>query len=107
MSATVEHWLDVAAVFLIFAAAPPATMFPIVYAFRPWRSSMIGRALMTKAIGLALLIDISIAYIVMGDDYAFRDLVRVLVYGVIVVGIYYQFIAMVRAPHNPRPKDES
>lgn len=107
MSPTAEHWLDMIAVALIFAAAPPATMFPIVYAFRPWRRSMIGRALMVKAVGLALLIDISIAYIVMGDDYAYRDLVRVAVYGLIVVGIWWQFIAMAKAPHASMPQDDA
>lgn len=72
-------------------------MFPIVYAFRPWRQSAIGRALMVKAVGMALLIDISIIYNVLGDNYPLRNLVRVIVYALIVVGIWSQFIAMLRA----------
>lgn len=97
MNPTVDHWLDGIAVALIFLAAPPATMFPIVYATRPWHATLIGRALMTKAIGLALLIDISIVYQLLGDDYPFRNLVRVGVYTLVVVGIWIQFIAMARA----------
>ena len=44
----------------MLAIAPPATLFPILYAFRPWYRSLIGRALMTHSVGLALLIDISL-----------------------------------------------
>lgn len=96
--------IDAIAVALIVIAAPPATMFPIVYAFRPWHQSLIGRALMTKSIGIALLIDISLAYRFLGDDYPARDYVRIGVYALIAAGIWFQFIAMVRAPHRPPDK---
>lgn len=92
--------LNAIAVALIVLAAPAATCFPIVYAFRPWRDSLIGRALMTKAVGVALLIDISIAYQFLGNDYPGRDYVRVGAYALIAVGIWFQFIAMIRAPHQ-------
>lgn len=92
--------LDAIAVALIVLAAPAATCFPIVYAFRPWRDSLIGRALMTKAVGVALLIDLSIAYQILGDNYPGRDYVRLGVYSLIVIGIWFQFIAMIRAPHQ-------
>lgn len=105
ISPAANQILDAIAIALIFIAAPPVTMFPIVYAFRPWRESLIGRALMTKAIGLALLIDISIAYQLLGDDYPFRNVVRVAVYALVVTGIWFQFIAMVRAPHLAPSRD--
>lgn len=105
MNPTADQWLDWVAIALIFVAAPPATMFPIVYAFRPWRRTLIGRALMTKAVGLALLIDISIIYQVLGDDYPYRNVVRVAVYALVVTGIWVQFIAMAKAGPPPPVRD--
>lgn len=87
--------VDTIAVLLILAAAPAATLFPIVYGFTsPWHRSLIGRALMTKAVGLALLIDISLLYKWLGDDYAARDIVRLTVYGLITAGVWLQFAAL-------------
>lgn len=110
MSPAVNAALDSIATALIIIAAPAATMFPIVYWFRPWRQSQIGRALMVKATGMALLIDITIAYYAFGDDYPFRHLVRVIIYGLITLGIWWQFLAMLRAgkredDHNKRTAD--
>lgn len=87
---------DTLAVILVALAAPPATLFPFVYATRPWYRSLLGRALMTKAIGIALLIDISLLYNWLGDDYALRDVVRLTVYSLITCGVWFQFIALVR-----------
>lgn len=86
---------DTWAVVLIVAAAPAATLFPIVYGFSsPWWRTLIGRALVTKAVGLALLIDISIAYQILGDQYPGRDAVRLSVYALITAGVWMQFSAL-------------
>lgn len=94
---------DVAAVILILAAAPPATLFPIVYGFTaPWWKTLIGRALLTKAIGLALLIDISLIYKFLGDEYFLRDVVRLSVYALITVGTWMQFSALLVEKYHAR-----
>lgn len=93
---------DVIALILVLAMAPPATLFPILYAFRPWWKSLIGRALMTHSVGLALLIDISLLYKAFGDDYPGRDVVRLAVYAVILVGVTGQCIALIRS-RGPKP----
>jgi hypothetical protein len=75
--------------------APAATLFPLLYGLTtPWWRSLIGRALMTKAVGLALLIDISLLYTWLGDDYFLRDAVRLTVYGLIFVGVWLQLTAL-------------
>ena len=91
---------------LVFIAAVPATLFPIVYWRRPWRASFLGRALMTKATGLALLIDTTLLYVWLGDDYPYRQLVRALVYTLITVGIIMQFTALCIAPRSRDLSDE-
>ena len=87
---------DAMAVTLVALMAFPATMFPIIFGLTgPWWRTLVGRALMTKSVGLALLIDISLLYTIFGDDYAARDAVRLGVYGFILAGVWLQFIALV------------
>lgn len=93
-----DHALDVYSMGVLLFASIPATLFPIVYSFRPWRTSWIGRALMVKATGLALLIDTSILYLAFGHDYPYRQLVRAFVYTFIVTGITLQFVVLCLAP---------
>lgn len=97
--------LDAIAVVLLVLAAPPANMFPVVYAFRPWRESLIGRALMTKAIGLAVMIDVGLLTLILGTDYPLRAVVRVVAFSLVVIGIWFQFIAMAKAGPPRRPSD--
>lgn len=86
---------DHIAVILVALAAPAATAFPIIYALTsPWWRSLLGWALMHAAVGLALLIDISLLYAWLGDDYAARDAVRLSVYALIVVGAWLQCAAL-------------
>ncbi|WP_067428394.1 putative phage holin [Nocardioides jensenii] len=86
---------DMLALLLIVAAAPPATVFPLLYGLSaPWWRSLVGRALMTSSLGLAFLIDISLAYKAFGDNYALRDVVRLSVYALIVCGAWMQFLAL-------------
>jgi hypothetical protein len=99
MNETGNTTLDTIAVVLLVLAAPAANCFPVVYAFRPWRSSQIGRALMTKAVGLAIFIDVALLALVF-PDYPLRPQIRVVAFSLVVVGIWYQFIAMARASHQ-------
>ena len=91
---------DTAALWLIIAAAPPATLFPFCFAYISrgvWWRNPAGRALMTSSTGLALLIDISLAYQWLGDDYFLRDAVRLTVFAIIAAGAYQKLYALLRA----------
>lgn len=89
---------DLAAVILVLIAAPAATLFPFCYAYIArgvWWRSPAGRALMTSSTALALLIDISLAYQWLGDDYALRDAVRLTVYAWVALGAWLKFGALI------------
>lgn len=99
---------DALAVALIIAAAPPATLFPFVYAWVArgvWWHNPTGRALMASSVGLALLIDIALAYKAFGDDYALRDAVRIAVYALIALGAWLKFGALLYEWANSRRDD--
>ena len=84
-----------AGVVLVFLAVPPATLFPIFYArWFPWWASTLGRALFTKAVGMCLLIDISVLYFIFGDNYFLREYVRLVVFTLIVAGQWWQLYAI-------------
>lgn len=89
---------DTAAVLLVVAAAPAATLFPFLYAWvgrHVWWRNPTGRALMTSSTALALLIDISLVYQAFGDDYALRDAVRLTVFALIAAGAWLKLGALV------------
>lgn len=87
-------------------AAPAQTGFAIIYGFgSPWWRSLLGRALFTKALALALLIDISLLYQWLGDDYALRDVVRLSVYTLIAVGAWMQLVALLKEKFQGRRDD--
>lgn len=92
-----DPWLFKASEVEVFAMAVPATAFPILYsAFFPWWKSPLGRALMTKATGLCLLIDASVLYAVFGDDYPLREQVRFLTFSLVLIGMCYQSLVIIK-----------
>lgn len=89
---------DLAAIILVALAAPPLTLFPFFYAWigrGVWYRSPAGRALMVSTTGLALLVDISLAYQWLGSDYALRDAVRLTVYAWVALGAWLKFGALI------------
>lgn len=97
---------DTAAVLLVLAAAPAQTAFALFYSVTlPWWRTPIGRALFTKSWGLALLIDISLLYQWLGDNYSLRDVVRLTVYSLITVGAWLQLGAFLHE-RNKRKKEQ-
>lgn len=86
---------DTAAILLVLAIAPAQTAFIVIYGFwSPWWRTLVGRALFTKALGLALLVDIALIYQWLGDDYYLRDVVRLSVYSLIALGAWLQLWAL-------------
>ena len=86
---------DTAAILLVLSAAPPATLFPLIYGFTVrWWTFPIGRALMVSSTALGLLIDISLLYNWLGDDYYLRDVVRLTVFSLISAGAWLKLVAI-------------
>lgn len=96
---------DTVALLLIIAAAPPLTLFVPYYAWVArgvWWRNPAGRALMVSTSGLALLVDISLLYAVFGDEYPYRDAVRLTVYAWITAGSWLKFGALVYESRHRR-----
>lgn len=81
---------------LLFLATPAQNFFAIRYGFfSPWWTTAIGRALMTKSTGLALVLDLAVIGLV-APEWWLRDPLRIIIYCILVIGIYYQLIVLWR-----------
>lgn len=84
---------------IIILAVPPATLFPILYARRPWRATLPGRALMTKAVANMLLVDTA----ALGWVYPQSTITRALsVAGALLftTGLWFLLIALLTTPRE-------
>lgn len=87
-----NEWLLRIAPWLVYAMVIPATGFPALYlSFYKWYKNPIGRALMTKAIGLALLIDISAFFNYTKGQYGWAEEIQIVVFLLVMCGLWYQF----------------
>ena len=91
---------DVIVTTLVVLVLPIVNLYPLLYAFRPWRSTHQGRALMVKALGNMIVIDMAAATLVLGYDYPGRDLVRVVGFALFAAGMYYLAWSMLTAPNH-------
>lgn len=88
---------------LVILSVPAVNLYPVFYAFRPWRSTPQGRALMLKALGNVILIDMATLYAWFGD-YALRNEVRIVGFSLFLCGINYLFWTLITsqgAEHYP------
>lgn len=93
---TLDPTGDQAVEFLIYATAPPATLFALIYGFTtPWYRTMIGRALLTSSTALALLVDVSLLFQWLGPEYLGRAYVRLIVFGLVCLGAWLKFSALI------------
>jgi hypothetical protein len=81
---------------LAWLTAPPTTAFVFVYGLttRWYRNGFLGWALMFSSFGLALLMDASLAYRVLGE-YQLRPLVIFIIFSFICAGAWLKFIALI------------
>lgn len=107
LSWALTPWADTAAIVIVIAIAPAATGFALLYMLAsPWWTTAIGRAMLISSTALALLVDIALIYQWLGDDYRFRDAVRLTVYLWICLGAWWKFGALVIQKvrdHRDRP----
>ena len=90
--------LETFAKWTIYVSTIPAVAFPILYAFRPWWRSPIGRALMTKGVGIALLFGMSTAQIL--DLYVMRPWMQAWIYLLVGVGVTFQLLVLLATPRD-------
>lgn len=88
---------DLIVAILVGSVVPAAHLYPLVYLFRPWHTTPQGRALFIKALGNVVIIDMSFAYAWFGD-YPGRDVVRILAWSLLSLGINYLFWSLVTSP---------
>lgn len=94
---------------LILAGAIPASIYWVLFVFLTpgWWKRSVGRALGIKATALMLLLNVSAAYQLFGNDYPLRDIVRITVFLLVVVGLWLQCGAIIherfKARRNGRP----
>lgn len=82
---------------LFVGCVPAANMYALFYSFRPWRSTRQGQALMMKALGNVIIIDLTVAFMWFGD-YPGRDLLRVVGFSLFWVGINYLLGSLIFSP---------
>jgi hypothetical protein len=75
-----------------------AVAFPLVYMTLPWKETILGRALMTKARAVALLYVTSI--VGFWWEYPFKGYVMALVTTYLAAGIGFQFIVLLRIKYQ-------
>lgn len=98
-----QPWADTAALVAIISIAPTSTLFALVYGFTvPWWETLIGRAMLASSTGLAMLVDITLLYQWLGDDYALRDMVRLSVFFTVSLGAAYKAAALVNGKLRER-----
>lgn len=90
---------------LVYAALPIAVSYTVIYGlFAPWWRTDIGQALLTKAVGLSILLAVSALYQFFGPDYFGRDLFRVTGMALVTVGLGRALYSLVRTLWFPYRK---
>jgi cadmium resistance protein CadD (predicted permease) len=82
---------------LLIVGAVASNLYSFFYAFRPWRKTPQGRALMVKSLGNVIVIDLSLAFVAFGD-YPGRNMLRVLGFTLFVIGIWYLLVSLLTSP---------
>jgi hypothetical protein len=90
---------DRAVLGILLFALPAVNLYPIFYAFRPWRSTHQGQALMLKAIGNLIVLDVVLLYTAFGD-YPLRNVVRIIGFSTFTMGVWYLLISLLIAPNS-------
>jgi len=94
---------------LLCVMAVPTTLFPILYwLLADWRQTREGQAVMVSAIGLGLLVDISLAnHFIRVDNVAVALIVDLVVFTLIIAGSTLQVVLLIRAQRRGRKKEAS
>jgi hypothetical protein len=84
-------------------AATCTTAFPILYAFFPWRSSLLGKMLMLQAVAFALAMDGTVIFQIWEpSNIVIGFLIEVVVFGMIAFSTASLTVLMWKANHTNR-----
>jgi hypothetical protein len=98
-----QPWAEIVALVTVAAIAPFATAFAALYFWTvPWWQTLIGRAMLASSAGLALLVDISLLYQWLGDNYQQRDIVRLAVFFTVLIGAVFKLQALALEKYRAR-----
>lgn len=92
----IDFWRTAA----LFWVALGQTLFVAVYVTFPWWKTFLGRALFYKAIMLAFLTDLFV--VAKYFEFTGLDVLFVVVYALLGVGVWWQFIAFLRVRQTGR-----
>lgn len=96
---------DTAFASLVVLALPAVILYPLIYGFTsPWWTSWIGRALLVKAVGVAILVSFSALYQLFGPDYWGRDYVRIIGMALACIGFYLALFSLIQVKLEARRK---
>lgn len=93
---------------LVYLALPAVILYPLIYGFTsPWWSSWIGRALLVKAVGVAILVSFSALFQFFGPNYWGRDYVRIVGMAFACVGFYLALFSLIQVKLEARRRRRS
>lgn len=82
---------------LVIATWPAALLYPAIYATgMRWWESWIGRSLLTKALGVFIMVSFSLLFWVLGPNYPGRDIVRITGMSLVCLGTWMALLTMLR-----------
>lgn len=85
---------------LFFVALVPAVSFPLLYFFRsPWRTTLVGRMMMTKSSAVATILLVSLIRFLVPDAPG-RDLFIALAYAFLDTALFVQCFVLLREQHH-------
>lgn len=100
---TLQHWLLI----FLWVASVCTTLFPVLWAFSRWWTTLVGRLLMLQSLALALAVDLTLAfqYIEVGpDDLLMIFWLNAVVFGLIALASVLLTFAMIRLNYFRRKR---
>lgn len=90
---------------LVIIALPAAVLYALIYGTQTrWWRDWIGWALLTKAVGMSIVLTYTALFLVFGPDYPYRDTIRNVGMAIVATGLWLALIAMVRVLLQRRRK---
>lgn len=87
--------------FFILGGFLVALAYPVAYSFGPWYRYPAGRSAMNLSVVIALALGLAVARQFLGDDYAHRETVRTVVYGLIFASLSTQLAVLLYVRNRP------